>query len=103
MRRLILALCLAAFPVTVLADDAPGTPAEKAVTTKPPESKPKKLGSFKEFGDELSKVGKNIGKGTVDAAKSGSSKVSSDVKNKKFKPKPVPDAQPPRSDRAGTP
>jgi hypothetical protein len=103
MRRRILALCLAVLPVSVLADDAAGTPADKAVTTKPPESKPKKLGSFKEFGDELGKVGKNIGKGTVDAAKSGSDKVSSDVKNKKLKPKPTPEAQPPRSDRTGTP
>ncbi len=103
MRRLVFAFCLAVLPVSAFADDAPGTPADKAVTTKPPESKPKKLGSFKEFGDELGKVGKGIGKGTVDAAKSGSSKISSDVKNKKLKPKPTPEAPPTRSDRAGTP
>lgn len=103
MLRFVSALCIAVLPWSAFAEDPAGTPAEKAVTTKAPESKPKKLGSFKEFGEELGKVGKNIGKGTVDAAKSGSSKVSSDVKNKKFKPKPAPDAPPPRSDRAGTP
>jgi len=97
----VISLLLAA-PLALAEDPAP-TPAREAVTTQPPDSKPKKLESFKEFGEELGKAGRAIGNATVDTAKSGAAKIKRDVKEKKLKPKPTPEAAPSRQDRSGTP
>ena len=83
---------------------AEGTPASKPPTTpaKSTDAKPKKLKSFSEFGDELGKVGKKIGKGTVHAGKSAANKISSDVKRKNFKARNVPPPEPGVHERGGT-
>ncbi|MFO1318481.1 MAG: hypothetical protein U1F52_02600 [Burkholderiales bacterium] len=78
-------------------------PAKSASSTEATGSK-KKLGSFKEYGQELGKLGSTLGKGTVKTGKSIGGKVSSDVKNKNFKPNNQ--ASPPEPnprDRAGNP
>lgn len=105
MPRIALAVVIGALlgaPLAV-AEDAKPTPAREAVTTQPADTKPKKLGSFKEFGEELGKTGRAIGNATVDTAKSGAAKIKRDVKEKKFKPKPTPEAAPSRQERGGTP
>lgn len=84
---------------------ADGTSVDKL--SKPParssaDAKPKKLKSFSEFGDELGKVGKKIGKGTVHAGKSAGNKISSDVKSKNFKARNVPPPEPGVRERGGT-
>ncbi len=97
----VISIVLAA-PLAVAEDAAP-TPAREAVTTQPADTKPKKLGSFKEFGQELGKVGRSVGNATVDTAKSSAAKIKRDVKEKRFKPKPAPEPPPSRQERGGTP
>lgn len=108
--RIVLAAVIAAAVTAARADDpAPAsTPASKPPARSAPAGdqtgSKKKLGSLKEFGNELGKLGSTIGQGTVKTGKSIGNKVSSDVKNKNFKPNK--EAQPPAPnprDRSGTP
>jgi hypothetical protein len=105
MSRTTAAIVISAVLATpfAFAEDAKPTPVREAVTTQPADTKPKKLGSFKEFGQELGKVGRSVGNATVDTAKSSAAKIKRDVQEKRFKPKPVPEAAPSRQDRGGTP
>lgn len=100
-RALVLTLALLA-PLAIHA--AEGTSASKPPKTpaKSADAKPKKLKSFSEYGGELGKLGKKIGKGTVNAGKSAGNKISNDVKHDNFKPRNVPPPEPGVHDRGGT-
>lgn len=107
LRTAVLLALLSAGSHALSADPAP-TPAKhppaKAQPAGEATGSKKKLGSFKEFGAELGKLGSGIGKGTVKTGKSVGDKVSSDVKNKNFKPNAqAPAPEPHARDRAGNP
>lgn len=99
MNKLIAAVVLCLPLAAVAAESADAPPPESARHEQKPK---KKLGSFKEFGQELGKVGSSIGKGTVDSTKGIGNKVSSDVKKKNFKPRSQPAPEPNKPDRGGT-
>jgi hypothetical protein len=98
-----LALAISMLSVSARAEDTAGSAtAGKPVKTGPPPSDPKKLRSAGEFGDELLKLGKGIGKGAAKAGGSAAEQVRRDVKKGPPKPGTKP-PEPVERDRAGSP
>lgn len=101
MKTLLIAFLLLATPA--LADETAKSAApSKPVKTGPPHSEPKKLKSAGEFGDEVVKLGKGIGKGAAKAGGSAVDQVRKDVKKGRPKPGKKP-PEPVERDRSGNP
>ena len=101
MKTLLIAFLLLA--TSALADDAATSAApSKPVRTGAPHTEPKKLKSAGEFGDEIVKLGKGIGKGAAKAGRSAADQVRRNTK----KGRPKPGSKPPEAvqrDRSGNP
>lgn len=93
MIRILLAVVLVLANLQAHAEEAPAPANDGSNGGSSFKSTMKRMGhdigtAGKKVGHEFAKAGKQIGKGTVKAAKEIKTKVSSDVKNNNFKPRP---------------